>query len=183
MCVGFHRETCSFLFSRSEPVLSLSPSFLCVCCFRGFFYNTFNLLCSSARSPQPLVCIFFAWSSTATASSCIHVSVCVFVYKLCVSFSAVECPIQVPASYSLLPSRCFLSQSCCLFPHTQRFLCAALIFAAARGHYQLIDYFDCYLIPPLDREAHMCKCSLSLSLSLLHTLSLLCAVAGLQNET
>lgn len=30
--------------------------------------------------------------------------VCVFVYKLCVSFSAVECPIQVPASYSLLPS-------------------------------------------------------------------------------
>lgn len=57
------------------------------------------------------------------------------------------------------------SQSCCLFPHTQRFLRAALIFAAARGHYQLIDYFDCYLIPPLGRGAHMCKCSLSLSLS------------------
>lgn len=58
------------------------------------------------------------------------------------------------------------SQSCCLFPHTQRFLRAALIFAAARGHYQLIDYFDCYLIPPLGRGAHMCKCSLSLSLFL-----------------
>lgn len=58
------------------------------------------------------------------------------------------------------------SQSCCLFPHTQRFSRAALIFAAARGHYQLIDYFDCYLIPPLGRGAHMCKCSLSLSLFL-----------------
>lgn len=64
------------------------------------------------------------------------------------------------------------SQSCCLFPHTQRFSRAALIFAAARGHYQLIDYFDCYLIPPLGRGAHMCKCSLSLSLSFFLSLGL-----------
>lgn len=45
-----------------------------------------------------------------------------------------------------LPLFRFLSVSW-LYPLTQRFLRAALIFAA-RGHYQLIDYFDCYLIPP-----------------------------------
>lgn len=78
------------------------------------------------------------------------------------------------------------SQSCCLFPHTQRFLRAALIFAAARGHYQLIDYFDCYLIPPLGRGAHMCKCSLSLSLSLSFSrtkaLSFFCALSQVRKR-
>lgn len=175
-----HKNVCgipqsSFLFPRAALVLLLSPSFLRVCCFRGFFYNTFNLLCSSARSPQPLSYVFFC-----LVFHTIHVCVPVFVYKLCVSFSAVECPIQVPASYSLLPSR-FLSVLR-LFPHTQRFLRAALIFAAARGHYQLIDYFDCYLIPPLGRARRICASVVSRSLSLVHSeaLSLLCAVAGSQ---
>lgn len=155
MCVGFHRGAAALpLFLSLSLTLSLLP-----CCFRGFFYNTFNLLCSSARSPQARMyfCLVF---QRKFIDVCVCVSV--FVYKLCVSFSAVECPIQVPASYSLSFSRVF-SQSCCLFPHTQRFLRAALIFAAARGHYQLIDYFDCYLIPS---GAHMCKCAVSVSLAL-----------------
>lgn len=107
-----HKNVCgipqsAFLFSRLAPVLSLSPSCLRVYCFRGFFYNTFNLLCSSARSPQPLSYVFFFCLVFHSHSK--FMCVCVwFVYKLCVSFSAVECPIQVPASYSLLPSR-FLS--------------------------------------------------------------------------
>lgn len=123
-----------------------------------------------------LVCIFLPG---LPHSSCVYVPV--FVYKLCVSFSAVECPIQVPASYSLLPSR-FLSQSCCLFPHTQRFLRAALIFAAARGHYQLIDYFDCYLIPPLGRARRICASVVSRSLLFTLRLSLFCALSQVRKR-
>lgn len=89
---------------------------------------------------------------------------------LCVSFSAVECPIQVLLLLilsSLSLSLCFVFSQSCLFPLAQRFLRAALIFAA-RGHYQLIDYFDCYLIPPSVgiRGAYVQAESLALSLSL-----------------
>lgn len=159
-----HKNVCgipqsSFLFPRAALVLLLSPSFLRVCCFRGFFYNTFNLLCSSARSPQPLSYVFFfAWSSTQFMCVCLC---------LCISYVCLFPPWNVRFKCLLLILSFLLvfSQSCCLFPHTQRFLRAALIFAAARGHYQLIDYFDCYLIPPLGRARRICASVVSRSLS------------------
>lgn len=115
----------------------------------------------------------------------VHVGLCVCVQAMCVFFRRGMSDSSACFLFSPSFLRSFSrSQSCCLFPHTQRFLRAALIFAAARGHYQLIDYFDCYLIPPLGRGTHMCKCSLSLSLFLSlgpgPSLFLLCAVAGSQ---
>lgn len=135
--------------------LSLFPSFVR---FRGFFYNTFNLLCSSARS-QPCVSFLPAlpWPGRsaclpAAASSC--VCVCL---RVCL-FSAVECPIQVLLLLLIVSCSLALSLSVLsVFSLTQRFLRAAALIFAARGHYQLIDYFDCYLIPPHSgSRAHMC---------------------------
>lgn len=124
------------LASGRSRSLSLSPSFAFVVSFIIPL-----ICCAPARDHHNRVCRFFRLFQPLASS-------CVFVYKLCVSFSAVECPIQVLLLLILslsLPLFRFLSVL--PFPLAQRFLRAALIFAA-RGHYQLIDYFDCYLIPP-----------------------------------
>lgn len=108
-----------------------------------------------------LVCIFLPG---LPHSSC--VCLC-----LCISYVCLFPPWNVRFKCLLLILSFLLVfyQSCCLFPHTQRFLRAALIFAAARGHYQLIDYFDCYLIPPLGRARRICASVVSRSLSLVHS--------------
>lgn len=156
-------------------MLSLSPSFLRVCCFRGFFYNTFNLLCSSARSPQPLSYVFFCLVFHTVHGVCMC---------LCISYVCLFPPWNVRFKCLLLILSFLLvfSQSCCLFPHTQRFLRAALIFAAARGHYQLIDYFDCYLIPPLGRARRICASVVSRSLLFTLRLSLFCALSQVRKR-
>lgn len=92
---------------------------------------------------------------------------CVCVYAMCVFFRRGMSDSSAVASYSLLSLSLplFRFLSVLPFPLAQRFLRAALIFAA-RGHYQLIDYFDCYLIPPSVgiRGAYVQAESLALSL-------------------
>lgn len=100
MCVGFHRGAAALpLFLSLSLSLSLLP-----CCFRGFFYNTFNLLCSSARSPQARMyfCLVFQRK---------FIDVCVSVFLcLCISYVCLFPPWNVRFKCLLLilsPSRVF----------------------------------------------------------------------------
>lgn len=173
MCVGFHR-TPFFSLARHSCSCFLPLSFASAAFVVSFIIPL--ICCAPARDHHNLSRMyFFAWSSTQFMCVCLC---------LCISYVCLFPPWNVRFKCLLLILSFLLvfSQSCCLFPHTQRFLRAALIFAAARGHYQLIDYFDCYLIPLLGRARRICASVVSRSLSLVHSeaLSLLCAVAGLQ---
>lgn len=113
-----HKNVCGI--PQSAPFFSLTRH----PCFRSLplsfasaaFVVSFIIpliCCAPARDHHNLSRMYFL--PGLPHSSCVYVPV--FVYKLCVSFSAVECPIQVPASYSLLPSR-FLSVLLPLSAHT-----------------------------------------------------------------
>lgn len=82
------------------------------------------ICCAPARDHHNLSYVFFCLVFHSHIKF-MCVSVGVFVYNLCVSFSAVECPIQVPASYSLLPS-CFFSLSLAASFRTHSASCARL---------------------------------------------------------
>lgn len=162
MCVGFHRAPFFSLArhpcSRSLPLAFTSAAFVV-----SFIIPL--ICCAPARDHHNLSRMYFFLPGLPQPQQ-VHVCLCVVcVYAMCVFFrrgmsDSSACFLFSPSfSFSLS-----LFQSCCLFPHTQRFLRAALIFAAARGHYQLIDYFDCYLIPPSGRARRICASVVSRSL-------------------
>lgn len=133
-----------------------------------FVYNTFNLLCSSTRARRgPTVCVFFV-------SLRFCVCVCCQAARECRSLFAPLCRyyrcrrgmsdsriLALSYYYSFFDiyfqfvrSLVFAALALWRLASGGRgaaarlaLLCAALIFTG-RGHYQLIDYFDCcYLIP------------------------------------
>uniref|UniRef100_A0A8D8GGI1 (northern house mosquito) hypothetical protein n=1 Tax=Culex pipiens TaxID=7175 RepID=A0A8D8GGI1_CULPI len=122
---GIPQSFASFfsLASGRSRSLSLSPSFAFVVSFIIPL-----ICCAPARDHHNRVCRFFFRLFQPLASSC------VYVYKLCVSFSAVECPIQVLLllilSFSL--SLCFVFSQSCLFPLTQAVLARGFNFRCKR---------------------------------------------------
>lgn len=135
-----------------------------------FVYNTFNLLCSSTpgrgeaqpcvsfscRSGSAYVCaarqresvgrlsLLFAATAAAAAVECpiqeswLCLIIIPFLIYIFSSFAAWCSPLSLSGGWPPVAVVVLRLGSPC---------CAALIFTG-RGHYQLIDYFDCcYLIP------------------------------------